>query len=47
MDHYYSFAFRGAFEQTAQGIRFTRTESAFAYLKPGSVYEYKRMQPAT
>ncbi len=41
------FDFRGSFEQTAQGIRFTITESAFSYLKPGQVYEYKRMQPAT
>lgn len=41
------FDFRGTFEQTVQGIRFTITESAFTYLKPGQVYEYKRIQPAT
>ena len=38
------FDFRGKFEQTTQGIRFTITESSFMYLKPGQVYEYRRMK---
>ena len=39
-----SFDFRGSFTQIPGGIRFTFTESAFTYLKPGQVFEYKRMQ---
>lgn len=38
------FDFRGKFEQTTQGIRFTITESSFMYLKPGQVYEYRQMK---
>ncbi len=40
--------FRGIFEKTQNGIRFTVTESGFNYLKPGDMFEYKRMngQPA-
>ncbi len=36
--------FRGIFTQIPGGIRYTVTESAFTYLKPGQVFEYKRMQ---
>ena len=36
------FDFRGIFEKTPSGIRFTITESAFQYLPVGSVYEYTR-----
>ena len=35
--------FRGIFEKTQNGIRFTVTESGFNYLKPGEIFEYKRM----
>ena len=35
--------FRGIFERTQNGIRFTITESGFNYLKPGNVFEYKKM----
>ena len=35
--------FRGIFERTENGIRFTVTESGFNYLKPGDVFEYKKM----
>ena len=35
--------FRGIFERTQNGIRFTVTESGFNYLKPGNVFEYKKM----
>lgn len=35
--------FRGIFERTQNGIRFTVTESGFTYLKPGNVFEYKKM----
>ena len=35
--------FRGIFERTHNGIRFTVTESGFNYLKPGEVFEYKKM----
>ena len=35
--------FRGIFERTHNGIRFTVTESGFSYLKPGDVFEYKKM----
>lgn len=35
--------FRGIFEKTQTGIRFTITESAFPYLKPGEKFEYKKM----
>ena len=39
-----NYDFRGIFTQIPGGIRFTLTESAFTYLKPGQVFEYKRMQ---
>ena len=35
--------FRGIFERTQNGIRFTVTESGFNYLKPGDTFEYKKM----
>ena len=35
--------FRGMFEKTQNGIRFTVTESGFNYLKPGDMFEYKKM----
>lgn len=35
--------FRGIFEKTQNGIRFTVTESGFNYLKPGDMFEYKKM----
>ena len=35
--------FRGIFEKTQTGIRFTVTESGFNYLKPGEQFEYKKM----
>ena len=35
--------FRGIFERTQAGIRFTVTESGFNYLKPGEQFEYKKM----
>ena len=35
--------FRGIFEKTQAGIRFTVTESDFNYLKPGETFEYKKM----
>ncbi len=35
--------FRGIFEKTQNGIRFTVTESGFNYLKPGDSFEYKKM----
>ena len=35
--------FRGIFEKTPNGIRFTVTESGFNYLKPGDMFEYKKM----
>ena len=35
--------FRGIFEKTQAGIRFTVTESGFNYLKPGETFEYKKM----
>ena len=35
--------FRGIFERTQAGIRFTVTESGFNYLKPGETFEYKKM----
>lgn len=35
--------FRGIFERTQNGIRFTVTESGFTYLKPGDIFEYKKM----
>ena len=35
--------FRGIFEKTQNGIRFTVTESGFNYLRPGEIFEYKRM----
>ena len=35
--------FRGIFEKTQTGIRFTVTESGFNYLKPGETFEYKKM----
>ena len=35
--------FRGIFEKTQAGIRFTVTESGFNYLKPGEKFEYKKM----
>ena len=35
--------FRGIFEKTQNGIRFTITESGFNYLRPGEIFEYKRM----
>jgi len=40
--------FRGIFEKTQKGIRFTVTESGFDYLKPGDMFEYTKMkgQPA-
>ena len=36
--------FRGIFEKTQTGIRFTVTESGFNYLKPGDTFEYKKMK---
>ena len=36
------FNFRGTIEKTSRGIRLTITESAFEYVKKGSVYEYKK-----
>ena len=35
--------FKGIFEKTQTGIRFTVTESGFNYLKPGETFEYKKM----
>lgn len=35
--------FRGIFEKTQNGIRFTVTESGFNYLKPGDSFEYRKM----
>ena len=35
--------FRGIFEKTPGGIRFTVTESGFNYLKPGDTFDYKKM----
>ena len=35
--------FRGIFERIQNGIRFTVTESGFNYLKPGDMFEYKKM----
>ena len=36
--------FKGIFEKTQTGIRFTVTESGFNYLKPGETFEYKKMR---
>jgi len=38
------FKFRGTIEKTNSGIRLNITESGFEYIKPGSVYEYKKSQ---
>ncbi len=38
-----NFNFRGTIEKTSKGIRLTIVDSNFEYVKPGLIYDYKKM----